>query len=80
MKWPKLEQNIPIMPKQNVTHKKKDKLKWIKNIMKEDDSFLCDSLEETQSWVMCINGCYGFKGVRRQMGTKPLWRVWKIKK
>ena len=80
MKWPKLEQNIPIPSKQNVIHKKKDKLKWIKNIMKEDDSFLCDSLGETQNWILCINSCSGFRGVRRQMGTKPLWRIWKIKK
>ena len=80
MKWPKLEQNIPIPPKQNVTHKRKDKLKWVENTMQENDSFLCETLEDTQSWVMCINSCNGFKGVRRQMGTQALWRVWKIKK
>ena len=51
MKWPKLEQNIPIPPKQNVTHKRKDKLKWVENTMQENDSFLCETLGYVYKFV-----------------------------
>jgi len=80
MKWPKLEKGVPIPPKQNQSHERKNRLKWVKETMQENDSFLCNSIEETQKWILCINCCNGFKGVRRQIGTKPLWRIWKIKK
>ena len=60
MNWPTVEKNVPIPPRQNLVHKRRDKLKWVQKNMQEDDSFLCDSLEEAQNWVLTINLCEGY--------------------
>tara|TARA_R110000824_G_scaffold341402_1_gene527840 strand:+ start:2235 stop:2483 length:249 start_codon:yes stop_codon:yes gene_type:complete len=82
MNWPTVEKNVPIPPRQNLVHKRRDKLKWVQKNMQEDDSFLCDSLEEAQNWVLTINLCEGYKGLRRQLpfGKNWVWRIWKIRK